>query len=205
VNHFSSLFNQFLIMKIFFSLFIGIFILSLSSVNGETPNPPTGYLPAFPTVNFEAIKFGKETPKHLLATDKCSSQSGGCSASCDNSGCRCSCGPGGCGCANPVPGVAAPENMVMNISKSGNIYTTITPKSVSTLVLSADFFKNCGNAQTDMVYLYMYKIATALNANDEKAYINLVDKCNQIINGLPQEIRSSYNEFSKNNKLDIQI
>ena len=93
----------------------------------------------------------------------------------------------------------------MNISNSGNIYASVTHKSVNTLVLSADFFKNVGNGQTDMVYMYMYKIATALNANDEKAYIHLVDKCNQIINGLPQEIRSSYNEFAKTNKLDIHI
>lgn len=173
-------------------------LLSLAYAN----TVPTTYLPSFPNVNYQNITFGKEVLAVPLAGDKCSSKSGGCSASCNNAGCLCHCGPGGCSCQNPVLQKEGVKDDGMHLT---GVKVTVTQESINTLCLSAEFFKNYNTAQTDVVYMYMYRIATALNANDENLYKSLVLQCNELTNNLPINIRSAYNQFAESKNITVRI
>jgi hypothetical protein len=188
-------------------LTLSVLFLGLIVFVKATPNP-TDYLPSFPSISYENIKFGKESEQKFFGGDACSSKSGGCSVTCSIDGCKCVCGPAGCSCSNPKPKPI--QTILVNANKSlmrndNNITTKITKKSINSLKLSADFFKNCKTRETDIVYMYMYRIASALNANDEKAYLSLVMECNKLTSDLFKDIKIAYNKYAVSNDLDIHI
>ncbi len=131
----------------------------------------------------------------VFGGDKCTSQSGDCKASCGGN-CLCSCGPGGCSCVNITMRIGGLEN---------NNVATVTRQSLHVLAQSAAFFKTYKTIATNDIYMYMYRIAVALNANDEQSYASLVFKCNELIQQLPDDVRNDYNAYSLKNGLGIQI
>ncbi|NJL75530.1 MAG: hypothetical protein HC892_11380 [Saprospiraceae bacterium] len=81
----------------------------------------------------------------------------------------------------------------------------VTRQSLYILTQSAAFFKNYKTSETNEIYMYMYRVAVALNANDEQSYASLVFKCNKLIQQLPDEVRNDYNVYALQNGLDMQI
>jgi hypothetical protein len=170
-----------------------------SKATYDESDPIKDYLPSFPVVVYENILFGKDElgleDVEVFGGDKCTSQSGKCKASCGGN-CLCSCGPGGCSCVNITMRIGGLEN---------NNVATVTRQSLHILAQSAAFFKNYKTIATNDIYMHMYRIASALNANDKYSYASLVFKCNELIQQLPDEIRNDYNAYSLKNGLGIQI
>ena len=166
-------------------------------------DPAKSYLPSFPIVVYENILFGKDNIEtfEVLFGDKCSSDSGNCKASCGGA-CLCSCGPSGCGCA---PINFTPHLGNSSVAIAENIKVMISRQSLQVLTKSAVFFKNYKTSETNEIYLYMYRVAVALNANDEQSYASLVFRCNELIQQLPDEVRSDYNVYALENGLEMQI
>jgi hypothetical protein len=196
----------------FLSLIIlGMMLMSFTSTqssadiqNGvaihDESDPVKDYLPSFPVVVYENILFGKDELEDVeVDGDACFSQSGGCQASC-NGDCACVCSGSGCACAPRNANIAGLNNGTLN-----DIKFIVTRQSLHVLAQSAAFFKTYKTIATNDIYMYMYRIAVALNANDEQSYASLVFKCNELIQQLPDDVRNDYNAYSLKNGLGIQI
>lgn len=151
-------------------------------------------LPEFPKIDLEKVTIGKNLSPLKVMADQCTSQAGGCGASCGNDGCRCSCGVALCVCTNPPP--LDPEEGGEGDGGAMNIYYNIDETAISNLTKSAEYFKNQKTEEGDKVYLALVDVAEAIIKNDEKEFLRAAYYINSEVQKLDFMRAIDFNKYA---------